>query len=359
MKTYKILVLGASGSGKTFFLASMFKRLAIQNNEIGFFLDANPTQKQALINLFHTIADPHQDWPPGTQRSEMKEWSFICSIKSERGNTYPIFNFTYLDYAGGIITEDGEEIVKFEKEARNADSLLVLIDGQKILYHIQGKEYMAQSIEYDLSHLLPIVGSMTRIPIHFIVTKWDLFEKYGYSLGKVREFLLNNEDFKNVIEQRSKMGIPVRLIPVSSLGREFAEPDQNGVMKKVPNKIPIPFQVEVPLACTLIDKFEAEKNKAYGSSTAFILLFRQTCLRVLPFAIKIMGYILPIGILTDRDLTDIIHNIIQNRIKRIKREQGDFIRMVRNRDTALLSMLNSYDDLILKLEHRFPDSSLS
>jgi len=32
MKTYKILVLGASGSGKTFFLASMFKRLTIQNN---------------------------------------------------------------------------------------------------------------------------------------------------------------------------------------------------------------------------------------------------------------------------------------------------------------------------------------
>jgi adenylate kinase family enzyme len=94
MKTYKILVLGASGSGKTFFLASMFKRLAIQNNEIGFFLDANPKQKQALVNLFHTIADPHKDWPPGTQRSEIHEWRFTYSIKSKQGNTYPIFTFT-------------------------------------------------------------------------------------------------------------------------------------------------------------------------------------------------------------------------------------------------------------------------
>jgi adenylate kinase family enzyme len=85
MKTYKILVLGASGSGKTFFLASMFKRLAIQNNEIGFFLDANPKQKQALVNLFHTIADPHKDWPPEHNAVKYTNGDLFVVLSPSRG----------------------------------------------------------------------------------------------------------------------------------------------------------------------------------------------------------------------------------------------------------------------------------
>ena len=54
MKTYRILTLGASGSGKTVFLASMFKQLSIQG-EAGFFLGANNHQEQKILNSVYTV----------------------------------------------------------------------------------------------------------------------------------------------------------------------------------------------------------------------------------------------------------------------------------------------------------------
>jgi WD40 repeat protein len=49
MKTYKIITLGASGSGKTVFLASMFKALGIQVDH-GFYLHAISRDNRILAS---------------------------------------------------------------------------------------------------------------------------------------------------------------------------------------------------------------------------------------------------------------------------------------------------------------------
>ncbi|MFM6138762.1 MAG: hypothetical protein ACKPCP_32275, partial [Sphaerospermopsis kisseleviana] len=59
---------------------------------------------------------------------------------------------------------------------------------------------------------------------------------------------------------RKKAGCPIRLIPVSSIGKEFATLQPDGSMKKNPGAIPKPFQVEIPLVCALIDRVKAYIN---------------------------------------------------------------------------------------------------
>jgi GTPase SAR1 family protein len=50
MNNYKVVILGASGSGKTVFLASMFHELSTQGNR-GFFLKAEGVNKPRLLYL--------------------------------------------------------------------------------------------------------------------------------------------------------------------------------------------------------------------------------------------------------------------------------------------------------------------
>ena len=120
MNTYKTLVLGASGSGKTIFLASMFRKLSVQARDIGFRLEAaSPEQKRILTNVYETMVDPDRPWPPGTRRdlSEVKQWEFSCWVNTATA-THRVFNFSYLDYAGGYITDnsvDGKSDFEIEE----------------------------------------------------------------------------------------------------------------------------------------------------------------------------------------------------------------------------------------------------
>lgn len=63
MKTYKIITLGASGSGKTVFLASMFKALSIQG-DYTFFLEVEDPAKRKRLNAIYTQVITGDSWPP-------------------------------------------------------------------------------------------------------------------------------------------------------------------------------------------------------------------------------------------------------------------------------------------------------
>ena len=99
--------------------------------------------------------------------------------------------------------------------------------------------------------------SHCQVPIQFVISKWDLLEN-NFSLKQIRDRLLEIPQLEQLIRDRNEKGSPVRLIPVSSVGAGFAELETDGSMKKIPGSIPHPFQVEVPLACVLPDKFEAD-----------------------------------------------------------------------------------------------------
>lgn len=94
----------------------------------------------------------------------------------------------------------------------------------------------------------------SRKPVHFVISKWDIVEQ-GYTLEQIRDRLLEIDEFKNLVKLRNQAGSPVRLIPVSAVGKGFAIAKPDGSMEKT-GEFPKPFQVEVPLACILPDEIQ-------------------------------------------------------------------------------------------------------
>ena len=255
MRTYKVIMLGSSGAGKTVFLASMHKKLSIQGEE-GFFIEVqDPVRRQVLENVYAEVATGDK-WPMPTDRSDQSqsghEWTFRCCIRIEDRSIHPACQFTYLDYAGGQLTDAnmaGEEELALKAEA--ADAVLGLLDGRKIYSFMNNNDDQYRN-EFFLKDIPVIARIMQRCkaPVHFVISKWDLLEG-KYTLGQIRDRLLEISEFKNLISQLT--GNTVRLIPVSSVGANFATLLPNGKMQKHSGAIPRPFYVEVPLACVLPD----------------------------------------------------------------------------------------------------------
>ena len=364
MKTYRIIVLGASGSGKTFFLASMYKKLSVQKPEIGFFFEAAPEQRIKLVNKYDEIARPDADWPPGTLRNEISTWSFICTVQSRLGN-YPAFDVVYLDYSGEILTQAqqsdgvGSPSLEIDQEAKQADALLVLLDGQKMLYMLQNQRQALARLERDLNFILPIIQTVRPMPVHFVITKWDLLENQDFTLSQVRERLLQIDQFNNVLSQRRRLQIPTRLIPTSALGQGFAELDASGVMHKNPEQAPDPYQVEMPIACTLIDSFQLLVNELRRDQSSLRFLLRALMVEILMAILSLLA-VLPIPNLP---ILGVLLKIVGKGVKHseefLKQEQAVSLELVRNRQTAVESAVSSCNFLLAKLEVTFPESNLT
>ena len=255
MRTYKVIMLGSSGAGKTVLLASMHKKLSIQGEE-GFFIEVqDPVRRQVLENIYAEVATGDK-WPMPTDASDQSqsgyEWTFRCCVRIEDRSIHSACQFTYLDYAGGKLTDvnvTGEEDLK--SEAKSADAVLGLLDGRKIYSFMNNNDD-----QYRNEFFLKDIPAITRImqyceaPVHFVISKWDLLEG-KYTLGQIRDRLLEILEFKNLISQLT--GNTVRLIPVSSVGANFATLLPNGKMQKHSGAIPRPLYVEVPLAYVLPD----------------------------------------------------------------------------------------------------------
>ncbi|MDZ8184162.1 MAG: hypothetical protein RMX96_04770 [Nostoc sp. ChiSLP02] len=275
MNNYSIITLGSSGSGKTIFLASLFKVFSIQG-KFGFSLDTQDRTKRITLNKIYHDLTTGEEWPSGTKN--ISEWVFTGYVNNSEISKIPAFKITYIDYKGGLITD--QESSESEKEyggyndletyVKEADAVLGILDGQKLLYFMQDltSNVVLRWLNQDLPALMQIVDKCNKyIPVHFIITKWDLLEG-SYSLADVKNRLLDKvPEFHNVVENRIKVGCPVRLIPVSSLGKGFAVLQSNGQMKKVSANPPHPINVEFPLAFALTDKLQnqpgASKQKPF------------------------------------------------------------------------------------------------
>lgn len=257
MKTYKIITLGASGAGKTVFLASMFEALSIQGDH-GFYLEVEDQNKRKLLNSIYTQIITGDTWPKGTKYSEVSEWTFTCRVKTPFGD-YPACQFTYFDYAGGRLTDmDEDEDEEFEGMVKQADAILGLLDGQKIHAWMSGSNKLAADsfLKKDLPSILKLMLSC-KVPIHFALSKWDLLEN-EFSLNQVIDRLLKIPKFEHLVRSRNKAGSPIRLIPVSSVGLNFVTPAPDGSMKKTSGANPHPFNMELPIACVLPDKLTVQ-----------------------------------------------------------------------------------------------------
>ncbi|MFB8795075.1 MAG: hypothetical protein U7126_12845 [Microcoleus sp.] len=261
MNTYTVIMLGPRGSGKTVFLASMYNQLCTQR-EGGFFLEVDSAEKSKQLHDLYTQIAFEEKWPLGTRRSEVSEWTFTCRVQTKDLPIYSACKFTYLDYAGGLLTDQtDEDDPKFNEQVNKADALLGLLDGQRLCALMQNERLGQKWAVNELPRILSIMQK-TGKPIHFIISKWDIVEK-KYTLEQIRDCLLNEiPHFKNLVSTYNRAGKPVRLIPVSAVGKDFVTLKPDGSMAKNLSVLPQPFQVEIPLACILPDLIQADCKEA-------------------------------------------------------------------------------------------------
>lgn len=337
MKNYNIITLGPSGAGKTVFLASLFQELSIQSDK-GFFLEVPDNQQQKKLNEFYLEIISEGPWPETTR--ELTKNRFTCSVKNPNLENFSVCQFTYIDYSGGLVTDilPGEdEVFDLKKNVPNADAVLVMIDGLKLLKFMQDKDLSSKDVDYwllkHLPNMMQLIDRCSRdTPVHFIISKWDLLvECRCDDLSEVRKRLLEKvPKFKNVVHSRVKAGCPVRLIPVSSIGMDFATLQHDGSMKKKPGAIPKPFQLEIPIAYVLIDGVKANIKALKPSSENIPLL--------------------------DLVKNRLIHQFVLNGLSHLDQEKS--LQEVKDRETALKHLVISFLKHLKDFEERFPEANL-
>lgn len=313
IKNFKIVTLGASGAGKTVFLASLFKELSIQKNS-SFKLEVENPQQRKLLNSIYTQIITGDTWPEGTKN--VSEWTFNCCVQTEELENYTACQFTYFDYAGGRLT-DVDEDEDFEKVVTQADAILGLLDGQKIYAWLTGNNQTLIDIflNTDLPSVLKRMHTC-KVPIHFVISKWDLLDQNKFSLSQVHERLLTIPEFRQLLETRSNARSPIRLIPVSAVGLDFATLQPDGSMKKNPGVKPMPFLVEVPLSCVIPDRLQQlfqeslakqkqleVQNKKIGGGKKIAVDFLLGSLGILDSGIDGINGLLDIGLIELLDIS--------------------------------------------------------
>ncbi len=280
VKNFRIITLGPSGAGKTVFLGSLFKQLSTQGKE-GFFLEVSDARKIRELNKIYTEVVTGERWPSGTRN--VTEWTFDCCVKNAELDKYKVCEFTYIDYAGGLLTdvqEDGNIFLDFQQAVPDADAVLAIIDGLKLQKFMEDKELRNTDVLIWLHKELPSIMQLVHrcqrdTPVHFIISKWDLLADC-YSIEQVRDRLLEKvPQFSDVVSARKAAGCPQRLIPISSVGSGFATLLPDGSMFKQVGVVPVPFQVDIPLACVLLDRVSAyldilKRHEADSEKTAEI-----------------------------------------------------------------------------------------
>ena len=268
MREYKVVILGPRGAGKTVYLGCLFHKLSTPG-EAGYYLKVPFDQQKKLTKIFSRLI---YEWPEPTDIGQTDNWNFEVMVRAKDGANYKALGIHYYDYGGGRMTDLNNPELEREMEAilEGADVFLGLLDGQKLHAHLAGKQtaevkkFWAEEVQGLCEHMNHYAGKT----IHFLISKWDLFEDSDKSLQQIRSALLSHEAFKNLVTSRSGQGL-TRLVPVSSVGFGFAELTPEGKMAIKTNgasHIPQPLYVEWPFACILPDLIQSEAQQQLEES---------------------------------------------------------------------------------------------
>jgi hypothetical protein len=274
--TVKVVALGGSGSGKTVLLSSMFHELSIQLPERRFFLDCDMEQRRALSGVHAEVAQTDHDWPAGTMRGQTREFVFDCASWTDDRTRVVAMKINYLEYAGEFldgsapVEPDSAKLGDLQRRINEADALFGIFDGRRLLQYLNGEPdgrmYMQATIRPILGQLCSRIGPSR--PLYFLITKWDLFNAYGPALADENSKLayLGKALTDDPAVSALLSSHPVRLIPVSAVGPDFARVDaSSGQMVKQPGAHVRPLNVGVPLAAVvpdLIDRLRAGTDAA-------------------------------------------------------------------------------------------------
>ncbi|MGX7671606.1 hypothetical protein [Plantactinospora sp. DSM 117369] len=270
LPTFNIVALGAQETGKTVLLASMFHRLSTELREGGFRLVTGLEQAADLTDLYATLRDPEDAWPPGTMIGQTRSFTFDC-VGTAGGRDHAVLRFNYLDYAGELVgggraasvPAHGRQASQQDLEQRlgAAHAIFGIIDGRRMVDALRGGREGQLYLE---NTIVPMIVLMRRAecPVHFVLTKWDLFDTVGAEQDEENDRLelackelLSYPPIRNLVEQRRRARKMVRLIPVSAIGRQFATMAADGHMVKLRHGRLRPVNVELPLCAVLPDLF--------------------------------------------------------------------------------------------------------
>jgi hypothetical protein len=378
MSVHKIVVLGPSGSGKTTFLASMYERLKIQRQETTFFLQPALTQGNELGRLYQGLMKGQL--PDKTLLGNVTTWAFNCNVTTAKG-TFSAFQLDYLDYAGERLTDHPgqfDQHPEFTQAMEEADSVVGLLDGLKIYQYMRDPSKMTQlyeNISAVMKHIQANRNHM-RSPVHFILTKWDIFGDGPQMAGndtlkQVRDVLMKFDDFRDFINNRPNKNAPIRLIPVSALGKGYMALQADGSLRPVAGAIPKPFQVETPLACALTDKMREEittvaeranLHETGHKAGGIIYKILQGVLAGLSSAQIRRALPERFREIDEEMLTffrDLVVNEAMKRADQLRQWQEASLQDVKDQKTAFNHVLENFAYLERILEERFPASSLA
>jgi len=264
MQTIRVSALAPYSAGKTLYLASMYRQLSLISRGRSFYLKTDYATSLNLNSTFNTAKDPKAAWPPASRTSN--DYQFTVCIPTPQGEYTPL-QFNYLDYPGSLLTNpavmDDPKTQEVIDRLRDAHALLVLLDGCGVLASLLNEPAGERFLNFELTSTFEFI-QQSQCPVHFAVTKWDLLDG-RYTLRQVRNRLLAEESFRNIIDSRGELSkAPIRLIPTSSVGMGFAEQLPNGQMRKTGSQIR-PFQVQLPIISVLPDFFAYARIELEGS----------------------------------------------------------------------------------------------
>jgi hypothetical protein len=149
------------------------------------------------------------------------------------------------------------------------------------------------------------------------------------------------------------------------VGNAFARLNAKGHMVKVGTGRPRPYQVEMPLACTFIDGFQSAYQQALQEQEKFsfrLKLILWNLLRLLGLAGEASLQLLPlpaqwrIGATLVGVLLNYLERGLVKSVERLETERLSAVEQIKDRQTAMKSVVLSYELLMRQLEMAYPAS---
>lgn len=272
-----LLMLGFQGSGKTLMLASLFKHFRL-GGPYGITLLTDDVSERELEQLIDKIQDTsNNDLPDSTGLGDTRAWRFTVRVLGEDGNTADALTLKYLDYAGEYAESvsgagTGEVDGEFLSTLKSADIIVGVLDGEKIRRLLvdggQGR------VAHELDRLLRLLVRADQRSVHLVISKWDrLKDAHGrpFTLDQVvRQLEEKSAGFRD-FRRTPKFG-RIRIIPVSTFGRDFIDVLPDGSTAKRPGAQWRPMNIDLPFYCTLPDILSGDialmaANAKPGSTT--------------------------------------------------------------------------------------------
>jgi hypothetical protein len=261
--TFKVVVVGPPGSGKTLLLASLFNQLNYLRGGRSYYLRASPEQRLTLSAVYRTLSDTRQGWPHATRVSEFTDYRFDCVAVDPDRRQHHVLSLSYLDYAGELLDNPHAGPATFRElneHISSAQTLLGMIDGEFLVRLLRNEAAGRNYFEFEMRTIFGLLQE-ARCPIHLVISKWDLVRNFGEPDGADDQLRLaaaitalrRFPQIESLVSSGS--GQFVRIIPVSAVGPVFAQFDSVGTVVKRPDGQVHPRNVEVPLCAVVPDLF--------------------------------------------------------------------------------------------------------